>query len=157
MVSNHVGVTVSGETGFSAEAAPRFSGPPHRTVRDPVGGNFFALRAQGKSIGALQDISVDIGYLEFVTVVGPSGCESTLLKLIAGFSARSRAHSLLGRRNRGLNTKVGSRAPGEQTVSMADRRRKRRLRPRLQTLFPRRARAASQTIYQLGLKLFRRF
>jgi sulfonate transport system ATP-binding protein len=61
------------------------------------------------TIGALQDISVDIGHSEFVTVVGPSGCgKSTLLKLIAGFSAPSSGRILFqGEEVRGLNTKAG--------------------------------------------------
>jgi len=62
-----------------------------------------------KTIGALQEISVDIRHSEFVTVVGPSGCgKSTLLKLIAGFSAPSSGRILFqGDEVRGLNTKVG--------------------------------------------------
>lgn len=62
-----------------------------------------------KTIGALQEVSVDICHSEFVTVVGPSGCgKSTLLKLIAGFSAPSSGRILFqGEEVRGLNTKVG--------------------------------------------------
>src|ERR671919_2717498 len=61
------------------------------------------------SISALQEITLDIPYGEFVTVVGPSGCgKSTLLKLIAGFSAPSSGRILYqGEEVRGLNTKVG--------------------------------------------------
>jgi len=62
-----------------------------------------------KTIGALQEVSVDIRHSEFVTVVGPSGCgKSTLLKLIAGFSAPSSGRILFqGEEVRELNTKVG--------------------------------------------------
>jgi len=62
-----------------------------------------------ETIGALQEISLRIGYGEFVTVVGPSGCgKSTLLKLVAGFSAPSSGRILFqGEEVRGLNTKVG--------------------------------------------------
>jgi NitT/TauT family transport system ATP-binding protein len=69
---------------------------------------FFRTPGEG-TIGALQDMSIDIGHAEFVTVVGPSGCgKSTLLKLIAGFSAPSAGHILFqGEEVRGLNTKVG--------------------------------------------------
>ena len=58
---------------------------------------------------ALEDITLNIPYGEFVTVVGPSGCgKSTLLKLIAGFSASSAGRILFqGEEVRGLNTKVG--------------------------------------------------
>jgi len=61
------------------------------------------------TIGALQEVSVDIRHSEFVTVVGPSGCgKSTLLKLIAGFSAPSSGRILFqGEEVRGLNTKTG--------------------------------------------------
>jgi NitT/TauT family transport system ATP-binding protein len=61
------------------------------------------------TIGAIQEISLSIGYGEFVTVVGPSGCgKSTLLKLVAGFSAPSSGRILFqGQEVRGLNTKVG--------------------------------------------------
>ncbi len=62
-----------------------------------------------QTISALQEISLSIGYGEFVTVVGPSGCgKSTLLKLIAGFSLPSDGRILFqGEEVRGLNTKVG--------------------------------------------------
>jgi NitT/TauT family transport system ATP-binding protein len=61
------------------------------------------------SISALHEISLDVRYGEFVTVVGPSGCgKSTLLKLIAGFSLPSSGRILYqGEEVRGLNTKVG--------------------------------------------------
>jgi NitT/TauT family transport system ATP-binding protein len=61
------------------------------------------------SISALREISLDVPYGEFVTVVGPSGCgKSTLLKLIAGFSLPSSGRILYqGEQVRGLNTKVG--------------------------------------------------
>jgi NitT/TauT family transport system ATP-binding protein len=61
------------------------------------------------TIGALQDVSVNIHGSEFVTVVGPSGCgKSTLLKLIAGFSGPSTGRVLFqGEEVHGLNTKVG--------------------------------------------------
>ena len=59
-----------------------------------------------ETIGALQEISLSIGYGEFVTVVGPSGCgKSTLLKLVAGFSSPSVGRILFqGQEVRGLNT-----------------------------------------------------
>src|SRR3970282_2833242 len=68
------------------------------------------------TIGALQEVSVDIRHSEFVTVVGPSGCgKSTLLKLVAGFSAPSSGRILFqGEEGRGLNTKTGH-APQDST------------------------------------------
>jgi len=61
------------------------------------------------TIGALQEVSMDVDHSEFVTVVGPSGCgKSTLLKLIAGFFAPSAGRILFqGEEVRALNTKVG--------------------------------------------------
>ncbi|MFQ5693393.1 MAG: ATP-binding cassette domain-containing protein, partial [Nitrospinota bacterium] len=39
----------------------------------------------GDPVVALQDIDLDVGDKEFVTIVGPSGCgKSTLLKLVVG-------------------------------------------------------------------------
>ncbi|HWO40554.1 MAG TPA: ABC transporter ATP-binding protein [Candidatus Eisenbacteria bacterium] len=65
--------------------------------------------ADGSQIGALERITLDVAYGEFVTVVGPSGCgKSTLLKLIAGFSPPSGGRILYqGAEVRGLNTNVG--------------------------------------------------
>ena len=46
----------------------------------------FQTRKQGKVL-ALDDVTFDVPYGEFVTVVGPSGCgKSTLIKLIAGLT-----------------------------------------------------------------------
>jgi NitT/TauT family transport system ATP-binding protein len=58
---------------------------------------------------ALEDITLNVPYGEFVTVVGPSGCgKSTLLKLIAGLTPVSRGRIVYqGEEVRGLNTRVG--------------------------------------------------
>jgi NitT/TauT family transport system ATP-binding protein len=46
---------------------------------------------EGRPIVALQDISLDVGESEFVSIVGPSGCgKSTFLNIAAGFLAPSR-------------------------------------------------------------------
>lgn len=68
----------------------------------------FQTPKQGKVV-ALDDISIDISYGEFVTVVGPSGCgKSTLLKMIAGLTSISSGKIFYqGEEVRGLNTKVG--------------------------------------------------
>ncbi|HUM18473.1 MAG TPA: ATP-binding cassette domain-containing protein, partial [Candidatus Nitrosotalea sp.] len=50
---------------------------------------------RGDLVPALDDITVDVGENEFVTLVGPSGCgKSTLLKLVAGLVplTRGRIH-----------------------------------------------------------------
>ena len=68
------------------------------------------FRAPGaETISVLQDVSIDIGHSEFVTVVGPSGCgKSTLIKLIAGLVGLSAGRIICqGEDVRGLNTKVG--------------------------------------------------
>jgi NitT/TauT family transport system ATP-binding protein len=61
------------------------------------------------TLGALEDIDLDIVPGEFVTVVGPSGCgKSTLIKLVAGFFPCSAGRILFqGEEVRGLNTRVG--------------------------------------------------
>ncbi|HEY3303385.1 MAG TPA: ABC transporter ATP-binding protein [Candidatus Binatia bacterium] len=58
---------------------------------------------------ALENISLNIPYGEFITIVGPSGCgKSTLLKLIAGLTPISGGRILYqGSEVQGLNTKVG--------------------------------------------------
>lgn len=68
----------------------------------------FQTPKQGKVV-ALDDITIDISYGEFVTVVGPSGCgKSTLLKMIAGLTSISSGKIFYqGEEVRGLNTKVG--------------------------------------------------
>lgn len=68
----------------------------------------FETPRQGK-VAALEDITIDVSYGEFVTVVGPSGCgKSTLLKMIAGLTPLSAGKILYqGEEVRGLNTKVG--------------------------------------------------
>jgi NitT/TauT family transport system ATP-binding protein len=58
---------------------------------------------------ALENITLNIPYGEFITIVGPSGCgKSTLLKLIAGLTPISGGRILYqGSEVQGLNTKVG--------------------------------------------------
>lgn len=68
----------------------------------------FQTPKQGKVL-ALDDVTFDVPYGEFVTVVGPSGCgKSTLIKLIAGLTPLSSGRIFYqGTEVRGLNTKVG--------------------------------------------------
>ncbi|HEY6198238.1 MAG TPA: ATP-binding cassette domain-containing protein, partial [Candidatus Binatia bacterium] len=58
---------------------------------------------------ALENISLNVPYGEFITIVGPSGCgKSTLLKLIAGLTPTSGGRILYqGAEVRELNTRVG--------------------------------------------------
>ena len=102
------------------------------------------------NLSALTDIELDVRPGEFVTVVGPSGCgKSTLLKLIAGFSPVFGRSDSLSRR-RGTRPQYSSRlrASGEQALSLAHRRGKRRFRPRAPSVFPSGPRAAGRLFYQ---------
>ena len=91
--------------------------PPTRAGSPPADDQVIRVEAVSKlfrtpaesTIRALQDISLNVPYGEFVTVVGPSGCgKSTLIKLIAGLSAPSSGRILYqGDEVRGLNTRVG--------------------------------------------------
>lgn len=77
-------------------------------IRVEAVSKLFRTPSEG-AIRALEEISLDIHYGEFVTVVGPSGCgKSTLIKLIAGFSPTSAGRILFeGDEVRSLNTRVG--------------------------------------------------
>ena len=45
----------------------------------------------GRQLVALEDVSLDVGDGEFVTILGPSGCgKSTLLQVVAGLEAPTR-------------------------------------------------------------------
>ncbi len=68
----------------------------------------FHTRKQGRVV-ALEDLTLEVPYGKFVTVVGPSGCgKSTLLKMIAGLIPISAGRILFqGIEVRGLSTKVG--------------------------------------------------
>lgn len=96
----------SGETitQTRAETAPG----DNPVIRVEAVSKLFRTPGEG-AIRALQEISLNVPYGEFVTVVGPSGCgKSTLIKLIAGFSPPSSGRILFqGDEVRGLNTRVG--------------------------------------------------
>jgi NitT/TauT family transport system ATP-binding protein len=84
--------------------------PPgdNQVIRVEAVSKLFRTPSEG-TIRALQEISLNVPYGEFVTVVGPSGCgKSTLIKLIAGLSPPSSGRILYqGDEVRGLNTRVG--------------------------------------------------
>lgn len=94
----------------TAETTPpvRLAADADQVIQVEAVSKFFRTPAEG-SIRALQAISLNVRYGEFVTVVGPSGCgKSTLIKLVAGFSAPSAGRILYqGDEVRGLNTRVG--------------------------------------------------
>jgi NitT/TauT family transport system ATP-binding protein len=90
------------------ETGAEISPGDNQVIRVEAVSKLFRTPSEG-AISALQEISLNIPYGEFVTVVGPSGCgKSTLIKLIAGFSAPSSGRILFqGDEVRGLNTRVG--------------------------------------------------
>ena len=96
--------TVETATQMRAESSPE----DNQVIRVETVSKLFRTPGEG-TIRALQEISLNIPYGEFVTVVGPSGCgKSTLIKLIAGFSPPSSGRILYqGDEVRGLNTRVG--------------------------------------------------
>lgn len=57
------------------------------------------LTVEFETVTALQDVSLDIGSNEFVTVIGPSGCgKTTLLRTIGGLQEPTAGQVLLGER-----------------------------------------------------------
>jgi NitT/TauT family transport system ATP-binding protein len=66
-------------------------------------------RSKGKSVLALQDVTLPIEQGSFTTIIGPSGCgKSTLLKIIAGIALPDRGRlSYRGRPITSINTDIG--------------------------------------------------
>ncbi len=51
----------------------------------------------GDQVTALQDVSLEIGRNEFITLVGPSGCgKSTLLRIVAGLILPTAGRAAIG-------------------------------------------------------------
>jgi len=69
----------------------------------------FALPREGREFTAVEDVSLDVGSGEFVSIVGPSGCgKSTLLALIAGLVPLTAGRVLLdGRPLEGVTPGLG--------------------------------------------------
>ena len=69
----------------------------------------FALPREGREFTAVEDVSLDVGSGEFVSIVGPSGCgKSTLLALIAGLVPLTAGRVLLeGRPVEGVTPGLG--------------------------------------------------
>ncbi|CAB3788156.1 Nitrate import ATP-binding protein NrtC [Paraburkholderia caffeinitolerans] len=50
-------------------------------------GKHYSARGGAQAFSALEDVSLDVGQREFVSILGPSGCgKSTLLRMIAGLA-----------------------------------------------------------------------
>ncbi|TMA13395.1 MAG: ABC transporter ATP-binding protein [Deltaproteobacteria bacterium] len=92
----------------SRDDAEKAQGANRLVIQVENATKIFQTPDQGRMI-ALERITLNVPYGEFVTVVGPSGCgKSTLLKLIAGLTPLSGGRILYqGSEVRGLNTKVG--------------------------------------------------
>src|SRR5258708_23544277 len=77
----------------AATVPDRYRAPgPQRSGRPAVSLNRVSKRFQlpGRELLALDDISLQVGEGEFVSVIGPSGCgKSTLLRLVAGLTEPS--------------------------------------------------------------------
>src|ERR1043165_2715821 len=89
-------------TGYSAR-----SGGDDLVIRIEEVHKAFKTPERGHLI-ALENISLNVPYGEFITIVGPSGCgKSTLLKLIAGLTPVSGGRILYqGEEVRELNPRV---------------------------------------------------
>ena len=89
-------------------AAPTTTDTNHLVIQVENVTKAFQTPSRGAMV-ALDNISLNIPYGEFITIVGPSGCgKSTLLKLIAGLTPISAGRILYqGAEVQGLNTKVG--------------------------------------------------
>jgi NitT/TauT family transport system ATP-binding protein len=89
-------------------AAPNAQDPNRLVIQVENVTKAFQTPDRGAMV-ALDNITLNIPYGEFITIVGPSGCgKSTLLKLIAGLTPLSGGRILYqGAEVRSLNTKVG--------------------------------------------------
>ena len=74
----------------------------------------------GNRLVALEDVSLDVGDGEFVTILGPSGCgKSTLLQVVAGLEAPTGGRVIFEDAPPGVATH-GRGVPGARPLPVAD-------------------------------------
>src|ERR1700738_4384104 len=87
-------------------------------------------KTSGQDLVALSDVSIEVKPGRFVVLVGPSGCgKSSLLMMMAGLRPQTSGDDFDQRRaDRRSRPGPGRRGvPGAEPVSVADRRRERRI------------------------------
>ena len=94
---------------MTAASRPAITDTSRETLVHIAGLEKIYATKDGETIHALNDVNLDIGTGEFISVVGPSGCgKTTLLKILAGILARSSGEvSMQGRTLSGPSRELG--------------------------------------------------
>ena len=94
---------------MAAASRPAITDTSRETLVHIAGLEKIYATKDGETIHALNDVNLDIGTGEFISVVGPSGCgKTTLLKILAGILARSSGEvTMLGRTLSGPSRELG--------------------------------------------------